>query len=116
MTLVATGNDALRELRSVGRRNAWLCQMGRAELDGSFEEFCRAVLAGSVVVNGLQVEWHTIRNERLAFDWNGPLLVNGVEEPITGFKHVENPYALAEFPAESMDIGYGEEMMRLHLA
>jgi hypothetical protein len=44
------------------------------------------------------------------------LHVNGVEEPITGFKHVENPYALAEFPAASMDIGYGEDMMRLHLA
>ena len=115
MTLVTTGNDAQRELRSVGQRNAWLCQMGRAELDGSFEEFRRAVLAGSVIVNGLQVEWHTIRNERLAFAWSGPLHVNGVEEPITGFKHVENPYALAEFPAETMDIGYGEEMMRLHL-
>jgi hypothetical protein len=42
--------------------------------------------------------------------------MSGKEEPITAFKHVENPYALAEFPAESMDIGYGEEMMRLHLA
>jgi len=116
MTLVTTGNDALRELRSTGLHNAWLCQMGRAELDGSFEEFRRKVLAGSVIANGLQVEWHTIRGERLAFDWSGPLLVNGKAEPIAGFKHVENPYALAEFPAQSMDIGYGEEMMRLHLA
>jgi len=39
MTLVTTGNDAQRELRSVGQRNAWVCQMGRAEVDGSFEEF-----------------------------------------------------------------------------
>ena len=116
MILVATGNDALNELRSVGLHNAWLCQMGRAELDGSFEDFRRAVLARSVIVNDLQLEWHTIRNERLGFDWSGPLLVNGVAEPIAGFKHVENPYALAEFPAKSMDIGYGENVMRLHLA
>jgi hypothetical protein len=115
MTLVTTGNDARRELRSVGRCNAWLCQMGRADLDGSFEEFRRAILAGSVIVNGLQVEWRTIRNEHLAFAWSGSLHVNGVEEPISGFKHVENPYALAEFPAESMDIGCGEEMLRLNL-
>lgn len=116
MTLVATGHDALRELRSAGQHNAWLCQMGRAEVDGSFEDFRRAVLAQSVVVRGLQVEWNTIRGDRLAFDWRGPLLVNGVAEPITGFKHVENPYGRAEFPAESMDIGYGEDIIRLHLA
>jgi len=40
--------------------------------------------------------------------------VSGVEQPITGFKHVENPYALAEMPAENMDIGIGQDMMRLH--
>ncbi len=89
--------------------------MGRAEVDGSFGEFCRAVAARNVSVHGLQVEWDTIRGERLTFDWTGPLLVNGQEEPITGFKHIENPYALAEFPAESMDIGYGEDLLRLHL-
>jgi hypothetical protein len=114
MTLMATGDDAFRELRSTGLRNAWLCQIGRAAVDGSFADFRRAVLAGSVTVNGLEVEWRTIRGERLAFGWHGPLLVDGQAEPITGFKHVENPYAVAEFPAGSMDIGYGEDMMRLH--
>jgi hypothetical protein len=116
MRLVATGNDALRELRSAGLHNAWLCQMGRAEADGSFEAFRTAVLANSVTANDLEIEWNTIRGERLGFDWSGPLRVNGKEEPITGFKHVENPYALAEFPAQRMDIGYGEDMLRLHLA
>jgi hypothetical protein len=115
MTLVASGNDALRELRSPGLRNVWLCQMGRAELDGSFEAFRRAVLAAGATVNGLQVEWQTIRGERLAFDWRGPLLVDGKEEPITDFRHVESPYALADFPAESMEIGYGQDLLRLDL-
>lgn len=116
MTMMATGDDACRELRSAGLRNAWLCQIGRAAVDGSFADFCRGVLAGSVVVNDLQVEWRTIRGERLTFGWTGPLQVDGREEAITGFKHVENPYALAEFPAASMDIGFGEDLMRLHFA
>jgi hypothetical protein len=114
MTLVQTGHDAFRELRSAGPRSAWLCQMGRAAVDGSFADFRRAVVAGRVIADGLRVEWDTVRNEHLSFDWHGPLLVDGRPEPITGFKHVENPYALAEFPAERMDIGYGEDMMRLH--
>jgi hypothetical protein len=114
MTLVETGQDAFRELRSAGLRNAWLCQMGRAAVDGSFAEFRRAVLAGSVTVSDLAVEWRTMRGERLAFGWCEPLTVDGRAEPITGFRHVENPYARADFPAQSMDIGYGEDMMRLH--
>ena len=116
MTLAATGDDAGRELRSAGLRNAWLCQIGRAAVDGSFADFRRAVLAGSVTINDLAVEWRTIRGERLAFGWTGPLLVDDQTEPITGFKHVENPYAVAEFPAGSMDIGYGEDVIRLHFA
>ena len=116
MTLAATGDDAGRELRSAGLRNAWLCQIGRAAVDGSFDDFRRAILAGRVTADGLAVEWDTIRGERLAFGWTGPLLVDGKEEPITGFRHVENPYAMAEFPAERMEIGYGEDMLRLHFA
>ncbi len=116
MTLLRAGPDAGRELRAVGPRSAWLCQMGRAALDGSFDDFRQAVLARSVRVNGLQVAWDTIRGEHLAFDWSGPLLVDGAVEPLTDFKHVENPYALAAFPAQSMDIGYGEDMLRLHFA
>jgi hypothetical protein len=88
--------------------------MGRAAVDGSFAEFRRAVLAGSVTVSDLAVEWRTMRGERLAFGWCEPLTVDGRAEPITGFRHVENPYARADFPAQSMDIGYGEDMMRLH--
>jgi hypothetical protein len=114
LTLAAAGDDAGRELRSIGLRNAWLCQMGRAATDGSFAEFRRAVLAGRVSADGAQVAWETIRGERLAFDWTGPLLVNDVAEPLSDFKHVANPYALAEFPAERMEIGYGEDMLRLH--
>jgi hypothetical protein len=114
MELMGMGDDAMRELRCTSLQTAWLCQMGRAEVDGSFETFRAAVLAKSVKADGLNVEWDTVRGDKLAFAWSGPLKVNGVEEAITGFKHVENPYAVAEFPAQTMDIGYGQELMRLH--
>lgn len=116
MALVDMGFDAMRELRVKGPKTAWLCQMGQAEVDGSFADFRAAVLAKSLTIDGLHVEWETVRGERLSFGWNEPLRVNGKEEAITGFKHVENPYAVAEFPAQTMDIGYGQDIMRLHLA
>ncbi|MGC8781320.1 MAG: hypothetical protein ACP5UQ_10680, partial [Anaerolineae bacterium] len=115
-TLMRSGPDAQRELRSPGLRNVWLCQMGSKEMDGSFEAFCQKVLARPPVVDGLHVSWRTIRGEHLEFDWTGPLLRNGQEEPIVGFKHHESVYGQAEFPADTMDITYDQDVMRLHLA
>lgn len=116
MRLIQMGYDAMRELRADGTKTVWLCQMGQAETDGSFEDFRKAVLGKALTIDGLHVEWETLRGERLSFGWSEPLRVNGKEEAITGFKHVDNPYAAAEFPAETMDIGYGQDIMRLHLA
>jgi hypothetical protein len=120
--LVRRGPDAYRELRSAGLRNAWVCQMGRRDVDSSFENFRRNVLAHKpdVVVSpdgeGPHVVWETLRGDRLEFGWTGPLMLNGQEQPITGFKHHESPYAVADLPCLSMDIGYGPDVMRLRFA
>ncbi len=115
MKMNEVGADAHCALRSDGLRNVWLCQMGRKEVDGSYEEFCQKVLAKAVTINDLDVAWETARGDKLHFAWSGPLSVNGKDEAISGFKNVDSPYALAEFPAETMDIGIGEQIMRLHL-
>ena len=90
--------------------------MGSRDTDTSFENFCRRVIASSPVIDGLHVSWKTIRGDQIEFDWTGPLMLNGKEEPITGFKHHESIYGAADFPAETMDIAYGTDVMRLHFA
>ena len=116
LTLMRRGPDAQRELRSEGLRNVWLCQLGARDSDTSFENFRRRVLVHPPVIEGLHVTWPTIRSERLEFDWTGPLRRNGAEEPITGFAHHESIFGAAEYPAETMDMAYGQDVMRLHLA
>jgi len=116
MNLTEMGADAFRELRSPGTQNVWLCQMGRKESDGDFATFRAAILARRPVVDGLHMQWETLRGDKLAFGWTGPLTVNGEEQAITGFKHFDSPYAVAEMPAETMDIIYGQNVMRLHFA
>jgi hypothetical protein len=56
----------------------------------------------------------SLRGEDLAFSWQGPLTINGIEQPITGFKHIENPYCVTELHAKQMDISYGEYVLRLN--
>jgi hypothetical protein len=113
LEFIRQGDSAYRELRSHGQHNVWLCHMGRAALDGDFQTFQEKVLALDVVFEELAVRCGTLRGETLAFGWQGPLLRNGEEQPITGFKHYENPYCIADLPATQMEIRYGDQLMRL---
>ena len=114
LTLTTRGDNAYRELRSLGPRNTWLCHMGRAALDRSFDEFQQAILGLDVRFDDLSLRCQTLRDETLAFGWEGPLLVDDVETPIGGFKHYENLYCVADLPAARMEIRFGDEVLRLN--
>ena len=116
LTLIRRGPSAYRELRSCGQHNVWLCHMGRAAQDGSFGDFQRQVLALDVNWQELAVRCSTLRGDALSFGWKEPFMVNGKEQPITGFKHYENPYCVADLPALQMEIRSSEYMLRLHFA
>jgi hypothetical protein len=111
--LVARGAPAYRELRSYGRQNTWLCHMGRAAVDGDFDSFRAKVLAMEVDLGPQQVDCRSLRGQKLSFGWEEPLTVDGREEPVTGFKHIENPYCTAEIGAEEIDIRYDGYVLKL---
>jgi hypothetical protein len=116
LEFMTRGDNAYRELRSYGQHNVWVCHMGRAVLDGDFGEFQNKILALDMSFDELSVRCATLRGERLAFGWEGPLMRNNQEQPIAGFKHYDNPYCAADLPASQMDIRYGEQIMRLNFA
>jgi hypothetical protein len=113
---MTTGDNAQRELRSYGSRNVWLCQMGRRATDGSFAAFKRKVSALPVAFDDLAVRLRSLRGDEIAFGWTGPLLLNGQAQPITGFKHYESPYCVADLPAAQMDLKFGENVLRLEFS
>jgi len=116
MTLIRRGDNAYRELRSYGLRNMWVCHMCRARRDGSFGEFQEGVLGMQVEFEGLGVRCRTLGGEALAFGWEGPLVVEGEEQAISGFKHYENPYCTADWPASDMEIRFGDQSLRLNFS
>jgi hypothetical protein len=115
IALLETGIHARHELRSYGRRNVWLCQMGRAAQDGTFPEFQEAVLHRALTFGDLSVHYTSLRGDTLSFGWEGALLRDGEEEPIRGVRHFDSPYGVAELPAEEMIIAMEGRALRLHL-
>ncbi|MCI0477008.1 MAG: hypothetical protein L0Y55_12235, partial [Anaerolineales bacterium] len=116
LEFIQRGDSAFRELRSHGRENIWVCQMGRAALDGDFQSFQEKILALDIVYDGLSVRCPTLRGETLEFGWTGDFKRNGQVEPLCGFKHYDNPYCVAGLPASQMEIRYSENAMRLNFA
>jgi hypothetical protein len=114
LDLTKHGYYALRELRSYGRNNIWLCHMGRAALDGDFSSFQEKILALHVKFADAQVRFNTLRGEVLSFGWQGPLLRDESEQPLSGFHHYENPFAASEFPSRQMEVRYGDGLLRLN--
>jgi hypothetical protein len=116
LELIREGPSALRELRSMGRENVWLCQMGLRSDFGTLADFQDAILALDIDCEGLSVEATTLAGQKVSFGWTGPFLVDGEAQDLTGFKHYESPFCVAELPTEEMDIRFGEWLMRLHFA
>ncbi len=114
LTLVTTGLNAFREIRSCGWPNIWVCMMGRAARDGDFATFQERVLALSLRFDTLRVHCETLRGDRLAFGWEGALLVNDEEQPLSGFKHYDSPICTCDVGASSMDIVGWETVLRLN--
>jgi hypothetical protein len=114
------GPWAYREIRSPGLHNIWLCHMGCKAEDGDFSSFIQTILTHAPrfddLTENLAVTLQTPRGEQLAFAWQGPLLLNGNPEPLTGFRHYDNPYCQADLPAEEMFIRYQDQQMRLNFA
>ena len=108
------GHYATRELRSYGRNNIWLCHLGRKHLDGDFSAFQKKVLTLPVAFGENSIEFTTLRGETLSFGWDGPFLRDGQEQPLSGFMHYENLFVGSEYPSKQMDIGFGEDLLRLN--
>ncbi len=118
-----TGPTARREVRSPGRRNVWIVQMGRAAVHGSFADFTAAIrslrpdyrLAGSADADGPAVVYTNLQGDVLAMDWAHGLRVNGKDVGAGMGAHVASPYGRAPLPATHLDLTFQTYVLRLAL-
>lgn len=107
------GEDQGRELIVEGRRNVYICEMGRRATDGDFAAFMERLLDARVSVNGLRVNYESPSQGRLTFGWTGPLRQNGVIVTLDNYPRYENPYAEASFPCNQAIFRCNEHWLEL---
>lgn len=112
----APGEDRGRELIAEGARQAWICELGRRDADGLFEEFIDRIAATPLTFDGETVFYQSPSQGALEFGWKGPLRHRGGVVPMRGFPRYESPYASASFPLERLRVECGSEWLVLDWA
>jgi len=110
---ITEGPDADQEIVAPGYKNVWICQLGRASVDGSFAEFVSAVTNADLTVTGLNVQYDAARIGEVTVGWRDDLIVNGQVISLDDYPRFDNPYTRVEFNSLIYEIKF--QGMSLHL-
>ncbi len=108
-----SGADGKRELVVPGKRNVWLCELGRRAVDGPFANFVRRIAAAPLSFRRLGVSYQSPSQGHLDFGWRGPLRQGGQVVLLSEYPRYDNPYARANFPLHVLALRRGQHWLRL---
>jgi hypothetical protein len=80
-----------------GRKNVWICQLGREKTDGPFDRWRARIAAANVVATDTTVKYRAPGLGQASFGWEGPLRVAGRTIPLAGYPRFDNPYVRTEY-------------------
>jgi len=80
-----------------GRKNIWICQMGRAAVDGPFQSWTERIASAPLKYEGLSVRYQALGIGTATMSWDDPLTINGNPVATTGYPRFDNPYCHAEW-------------------
>lgn len=101
------------EIVAQGKENIWLCELGRAAVDGEFAAFIERILQAPLKFGRLKVEYGSPSQGNLSFGWKEPLLQNGQAISQSDFPRYDNPYVQASFPSDQIEVRAGDNHLRL---
>jgi hypothetical protein len=79
-------------LVAAGRKNAWICQLGRQAKDGPFAEWTKSIAAAPLNATETSVKYTAPGAGLVELAWDGPLKVDGREVALHDYARFENPY------------------------
>lgn len=102
-----------REMISKGRENIWLCELGRYETHGSFDQFVSAISKARLKYGELDVEYESPSQGLLSASYKDDSLLRNAEEvTLSKYPRYSNPYVEESFPARRINVVcYGSQLL-----
>ena len=100
-------------LVATGRRNVWLCGMGRESVDGRFEDWYERIESASLTFGDRSVEMSSTAVGEVSFSWSDPLTVDGLPIELADYPRFANPYCRVERGGLVYDISHADQRIRL---
>jgi len=110
---VDAGEDVSLEMVVNGRRNVYICELGRPETHGTFAQFRQAVSDADVTFGDLTVAYESPLQGMLEFSWDGELTHNGAPVDLAGYDRYDTPYGAAAFPADEIRVEHNDYHLSL---
>jgi hypothetical protein len=111
-----SGKYAESELFAKGRKNVWICEMGRLKSNGIFQKFINDISGALVKVEGTRVRYNSPSQGVVEFDWTGPFMVDGKEIRLRRDMRYHNPYVKAHRFSDRLEINCGGQFLILDFA
>jgi hypothetical protein len=93
------------------RQNVWICQLGRAAVDGAFEDWTSRIATAWLEVRGLAVRYHAPGVGNVRFGWEGPLEIDDRAVPLGDYPRFGNPYCHSPYGSGRYDISCAERRL-----
>ncbi|MCX5770695.1 MAG: hypothetical protein NTZ09_10545 [Candidatus Hydrogenedentes bacterium] len=105
--------DPYMEMVVPGRKNVYICELGRPETHGTFGQFVQSVSNADLAFGTLAVAYRSPSQGALGFSWNGALMRNGSPVSVSGYGRYDTPYGSASFPANAIQVEYNGHRLSL---
>ncbi len=89
-----------------GRKNVWICQMGRAATDGPFRAWVDRIAASALTFDGLSVRYRAPGVGEARVSWDDPLTIDGAPVATAGYDRFDNPYCRSPWGIGRYDIHF----------
>jgi hypothetical protein len=107
------GEDQGREVIAPGKRNVWICEMGREAVDGAFEDFVARIAAAHIRFSDRSTAYQSPSLGLVEFGWKGPLRLDGEVVSLSGYPRSDTSYGSAPFPAEEIAFHCADHQLTL---
>jgi hypothetical protein len=108
------GEYRYTEIIADGKKNIWICELGRKAVDGDFADFMKRILEASLETDGLKIAYRSPSQGLLEFGWDRPLKQDGETVRIGKYPRYGNLYAEAPFPGDRISLGHNGHWLKLN--